>query len=1262
MTYTSKQRPVPCGRGFRRYLVANLVAFLVILPGASTSGGSRHVPLDTAALAAVLENLDAPDGTPSAPEPVASRGALDDAKRPHRIATAPRSFSFATDGKAHLFVPRKGRIDRFVVHDGVAAFFGFSADGRHFLYNQSRGGYPTQFLCVSTVPASQDDCAWRAVRAAWSPTTPFVFAAIRHESGDEEYSMVVVDLRHKKETILAVGNLATNVLQWSSDGRRILYRVTPPADTEDLAEDSGEIREADVAKGQNRIAGVGRSARYAENEILVVENAAVRFEKSTSTYLGSPGSEIVHPVELVTSERGSAGVAIVVDDASARYSILVDETGLPELAVRGEVLRVSETGVVYATPDGKGAVETRYLRRSDRQVTALATTANGLTFKAPWRNDTAWTLTQGPNGSLSHVGALAQSLDFQSPGGSGDAVLAPEVGTVVLSKRPQQCNTCDCFGNSGCNPDYDDGSTCSDYRPVGDSCRNVLKPANGNYVVLDHGESGGIRYYSRYLHLEPGTAMEKDRPVCQGLRIGREGHTGCTVGGSCGDHLHYQLHSGSYDSVPIPPESLPFAPVQDGWVVGRKYASTNVEVTTCSNGTAPSTPVLTATPECSGTSPRIRLTWSAAANAETYDVYRNGVLLSGGLVTTQYVHGGVTAGSTYSYFVRAKNGFGTADSPAVSTTAPTNCGLQTPGILSLTATPVCTGSAPSIQLVWTASANATSYDVYRKGAVLSAGLTGTQLNDVGVSPGTEYTYYVRARNGLGSRDSNSTAATAPSCGSIPGSFTLTLTPECDQSTSRVRLSWTAAPNATSYDVYRNGALLFSNLTGTQFLNTSVAAGTAYSYSVKAKNGFGTRDSGTLSATAPICGGMPGTFSLTLTPECNGNTSQVRLNWSAAANAISYDVYRNGILLASGLTGSQFLNTSVTAGTSYSYFVRAKNSLGSRDSGTLSAIAPACGTLPGTFSFTLTPLCSSGSPQMRLDWTASSSASSYDVYRDGVLLAPGLTSNQYLNSGVTTGVSYTYFIRARNGSGAKDSNIQSATAPTCGSIPGSFTMTVTPECSGSTSQIRVTWTSAANATSYDLYRNGVLFSSNVTGNQFINTSVTAGTSYSYYVKARNTYGGRDSGALSATAPTCGPRETIVDDSSGGFTRFGPASYWHEASIGYNSHMWWTKNNQYVVDNYARWQPSLGALGAGSYNIYVYIPSNYSTTANAIYSIRHNGVTDTKVINQSPHFNAWVLLGTYYFSAGGAEWVELIDRTGESPLTKYIGFDAVKWTKQ
>lgn len=179
---------------------------------------------------------------------------------------------------------------------------------------------------------------------------------------------------------------------------------------------------------------------------------------------------------------------------------------------------------------------------------------------------------------------------------------------------------------------------------------------------------------------------------------------------------------------------------------------------------------------------------------------------------------------------------------------------------------------------------------------------------------------------------------------FPGAFTLTTSPECSGTTSQIRLNWTSSANATAYDIYRNGALYAGNITGTQFLNTYITTGTSYTYFIKAKNATGTTNNsnGMLSATAINC--TPGAFTLTTTATCSGTSSAINLTWTASANAASYDIYRNGNLYASDVTGTTFINTYlITGGTTYTYYMKAKNSTGTlnNSNGTRSVTAFSC---------------------------------------------------------------------------------------------------------------------------------------------------------------------------------------------------------------------------------------------------------------------------------------------------------------------------------
>jgi hypothetical protein len=278
------------------------------------------------------------------------------------------------------------------------------------------------------------------------------------------------------------------------------------------------------------------------------------------------------------------------------------------------------------------------------------------------------------------------------------------------------------------------------------------------------------------------------------------------------------------------------------------------------------------------------------------------------------------------------------------------------------------------------------------------------------------------------------------------------------------------------------------------------------------------------------GTPPASFTLSGSAQCNGSLPQIVLSGWGSSGATTFDVYRNGSLYSPANTGSTFTNTSVTAGTTYSYYVVAKNASGLTTSNTISVTARTnCG---GT---TTAPTAPSGlvalaaSSFMSLAWNDNSSdETGFKVERKiGVsgswsqIASTGQGIAAYLDYGVSAGVTYYYRVSAYNSSGSSAySNEASVTIG--GTAPTSFTLTATPQCSGSSPQIVLSGWGSSGFTTFDLYRNGSLFYPANTDPTFTNTSVTAGTTYSYYVVAKNASGSTTSNnTVSVTAPTtCG----------------------------------------------------------------------------------------------------------------------------------------------
>jgi len=204
-----------------------------------------------------------------------------------------------------------------------------------------------------------------------------------------------------------------------------------------------------------------------------------------------------------------------------------------------------------------------------------------------------------------------------------------------------------------------------------------------------------------------------------------------------------------------------------------------------------------------------------------------------------------------------------ANGTTVDTTAPT-----TPGTLSSTAKTTTT-----IALSWGASTDTggsglAGYNVYRNGsATPTAQTTGTTFTDTGLTANTTYTYTVKARDGAGNLSPNSnqisvTTNTAGSTDTTPPTTPGTLSSPSKTTTS-ITLGWGASTDTggsglAGYNVYRNGATTpTAQTTTTSFTDTGLSPNTAYTYTVKARDGAGNLSaaSNQISVTTnPVTGG------------------------------------------------------------------------------------------------------------------------------------------------------------------------------------------------------------------------------------------------------------------------------------------------------------------------------------------------------------------------------------------------------------------------
>src|SRR3989344_3934555 len=191
------------------------------------------------------------------------------------------------------------------------------------------------------------------------------------------------------------------------------------------------------------------------------------------------------------------------------------------------------------------------------------------------------------------------------------------------------------------------------------------------------------------------------------------------------------------------------------------------------------------------------------------------------------------------------------------------------------------------------------------------------------------------------------------------------------SSSQINLTWTASTDnvgVTGYNVYRGGVQIAS-VANTSYNDTGLSANTSYTYYVRATDAAGNISNQSISVSAttqfttpppPDTPPPPSDTSIPTTPTnlsaTAASSSQINLSWTASTDNVGvtgYDIYRNNTFLTT-TTGTSYSNTALSANTTYSYYVRAKDVAGnvSSPSTTVSGTTQSTTSPPPSAKFSL----------------------------------------------------------------------------------------------------------------------------------------------------------------------------------------------------------------------------------------------------------------------------------------------------------------------
>ncbi len=238
-----------------------------------------------------------------------------------------------------------------------------------------------------------------------------------------------------------------------------------------------------------------------------------------------------------------------------------------------------------------------------------------------------------------------------------------------------------------------------------------------------------------------------------------------------------------------------------------------------------------------------------------------------------------------------------------------------------------------VAVSWAPSYGAATYEIWRYTTMDQAYasqiaiVSTTNFDDISAAPGALYYYWVRPVNSYGVLGAMSSNASGYRALEAPAGVRATDGLYAD----RVVLSWTAVDGASSYHVYRAPAAnpearsQVYHTAGLEYTDLQVVNGTEYLYQVQAARGpyssaLSEADKGYVLSRPTKLNATKGAYA-----------THVGVSWNPTAGATGYEVWRSlrpqtqSSLKIAHTTVASYDDASVTRGTKYYYWVRAKNS-------------------------------------------------------------------------------------------------------------------------------------------------------------------------------------------------------------------------------------------------------------------------------------------------------------------------------------------------
>ncbi|MBT2291028.1 hypothetical protein J7E73_18170 [Paenibacillus albidus] len=475
----------------------------------------------------------------------------------------------------------------------------------------------------------------------------------------------------------------------------------------------------------------------------------------------------------------------------------------------------------------------------------------------------------------------------------------------------------------------------------------------------------------------------------------------------------------------------------------------------------------------------IKLEWPVSANALSYEVEADGLVINNGTSNT-YTHSGLLPNSQHTYRVRVINTGG-----ASSWSHPLNK-LTLPEPPSVPLHLITVPTQKSITLSWDLVPKATRYEVEVDGIVTDNGNSNTFIHQ-DLEPSTEHSYRVRAGNSGGTSEwsSSTQQQTWPNAPDSPTKIFAV------QDIHTVTLKWDEMDRASAYEIEVDG-LIIDNKNMTSYTHDGLDALSGHTYRVRATNigGKSVWSSPLDITTHPEIPDVPTNIMTT------SDESQITASWYMVPHTDSYDIEVDNDRVVN-VKENSFVHDQLAANTSHTYRIRAKNISG--DSAWSKPIAMT--TMPmGINTEILTNIVAVvTNKSITLSWDAAAPNARYDIEVDGRIL-DNASDTIYNHTGLNAEEYHVYKIRVKQGNETGDwvAVLALSTLPNLPDSPPKI------DAYAQNTSIELHWQKMEGASGYQLEIDGkaVDVGNNTT---FVHNELLSGTAHTYRVRAKNITG-------------------------------------------------------------------------------------------------------------------------------------------------------------